>query len=357
MIQPGKGHSAQLNFWFAWVPLSVAGFAVIYLAFYLLYQFQVEKLDEQVRSSFRLTSNHIYEDFNTALADLRFIAGNPVTQNFMNDPHLTHQKMVADLFLSMSSSHKRYDQMRLLSPQGREEVRVNFNRGRPYSVAPEDLQDKSDRYYFRESLALQPGQVFISRFDLNVENGQIEQPIKPMIRFSMPLFDETGQVSAVVVLNYFGDVILNSLNNSFRGQAGRVMLLNADGHWLYDTGAGAKPWGFMYGSQDRFDTQYPEIWRQLQLADQGVFDSHQGRINFISLNISAAQQKSRSAHRLKTWKLVVINAENQLGLSFFKQHLAYLYPLLVAYPLGSVLLWYWARATAGKIGQKRDCVS
>lgn len=52
-----------------------------------------------------------------------------------------------------------------------------------------DLQYKGNRYYFKDSIGLEKDQIFVSALDLNVENGKVEIPHKPMIRFATPVFD------------------------------------------------------------------------------------------------------------------------------------------------------------------------
>ncbi len=44
-------------------------------------------------------------------------------------------------------------------------------------------------YYFKDSIGLEKDQIFVSALDLNVENGKVEIPHKPMIRFATPVFD------------------------------------------------------------------------------------------------------------------------------------------------------------------------
>src|SRR5262249_42430972 len=125
-----------------------------------------------------------------------------------------------------------YDQVRYLDADGRERVRVNFNDGRPAIVPEKDLQPKSDRYYFIEAMRLSRGEIFVSPFDLNVEHGQIEQPLKPTIRFAMPVFDGQGVKRGVLVLNFLGNVLLRKLAEVSQPFAGTALLLNGQGDFL-----------------------------------------------------------------------------------------------------------------------------
>ena len=46
-----------------------------------------------------------------------------------------------------------------------------------------------------------------------------------------------------------------------------------------------------------------------------------------------------------------------MGLPFFTEHMTYLYPLLLAYPLGSILLWFWARADSGREVAEQELIA
>ena len=83
-------------------------------------------------------------------------------------------------------------------------------------------------------------------------------------------------------------------------------------------------------------------------SPNGVIKNESGRLYFTSVKPPSDSVLSDSPYSLKPWKLVVLDEGNGIGVDFFKKHLSYLYPLLIAYPLGSVLLWYWAKAAAAR---------
>lgn len=45
-----------------------------------------------------------------------------------------------------------------------------------------ELQDKGNRDYFLDAVGLAPGALYVSALDPNVENGEVEIPIRPMLR-------------------------------------------------------------------------------------------------------------------------------------------------------------------------------
>ncbi len=59
------------------------------------------------------------------------------------------------------------------------------------------------------AFALVPGEVFVSPFDLNVEQGRVEEPLKPVLHVGAPVFGEGGGKIGVVQENRgIGDEVL-----------------------------------------------------------------------------------------------------------------------------------------------------
>ncbi|HKI33616.1 MAG TPA: ATP-binding protein [Gemmataceae bacterium] len=172
-----------------------------------------------------------------------------------------------------------YDQIRYLDADGRERVRVNFNDGRPAVVAEGELQPKADRYYFIEALRLQRGEVFVSPFDLNVEHGAIEQPLKPTLRFATPVFDGAGARRGVLVLNYLGAALLRKLAEVSGTFPGTALLLNREGHYLRGPTADDE-WGFMLGHERTFAAQHPEAWSRVAAGEGGQFMAADGLFTY-----------------------------------------------------------------------------
>ncbi len=159
------------------------------------------------------------------------------------------------------------DQIRYLDERGREIVRVDQH-GRV--VPPAALQDKADRPYFRTTFTLAPGQIYLSTFDLNVEHGRVEQPLKPTLRFATPLFDEAGRRRGVVVLNYLGGRVFSHLQTLRPDLQQRLRVLNAQGYWL----KAAQPeqeWGFMLPERSAMTLARtePDLWKRLRSAPEG----------------------------------------------------------------------------------------
>lgn len=161
-----------------------------------------------------------------------------------------------------------YDQIRFLDAGGREVVRINHRRDDVEVVPRERLQTKATRYYYREAITLDAGEVFVSPFDLNVEHGEIERPINPVIRFATPVDDPAGARRGLVVLNYLGARLLTKLREISRGFPGRTLLLNRDGEYLQAPESDLE-WGWLLGHGRSFRHDHPAAWSRLRGAPGG----------------------------------------------------------------------------------------
>lgn len=205
------------------------------------------------------SSNHLTE----------LIEGNNTTENIED---------LSNVILNVVKYQKVYDQVRIMDESGMEVLRVNFNNGNPIVIPKNQLQNKKDRYYFKEACKLDRDIVFVSPLDLNIEHGEIEQPLKPMIRFATPLFDKGGVKRGILLINFFGQNILNLLD-SYEHSAlkNQLMLLNEDGYWLKGPLA-ENEWGFMYENKKdlTFASLYKDTWGSIKNEEFSQFKTQQG---------------------------------------------------------------------------------
>ncbi len=161
-----------------------------------------------------------------------------------------------------------YEKVRYLDQNGREVLRVNQGGA---VVSGEQLQSKGDRDYFQKAITLKPGEIYISTFDLNMENGRIEEPYRPMLRFATPVFDEAGQHRGACVISYNGSNLIAGLQQLVPVQFGtRFRMLNARGFWI----KAAKPaaeWGFALPdrSGQTLAKSDPDLWSKILKDPEG----------------------------------------------------------------------------------------
>lgn len=252
------------RFFLFWIPLVCIAAAMVWT----LYRAQQQSADKIMRAGerdvVRVAAQLSTAELETVRSDLLFLAeqasqsGWPLTRGSQASIAL------ASTFLSFAANRAVYDQVRFIDVDGRELVRVNWNRGFPAIVGTAKLQDKSDRPYVRESLLLESGDVYVSPFDLNIEHKVVERPLKPVIRFGTPVFDDDGKLRGIVVLNYLGERLLQRLR-AISGPAGQLWMLNDAGYWLLGPSADDE-WRFMFPDQPQAQLQRrdPAAWQAIR---------------------------------------------------------------------------------------------
>ena len=186
------------------------------------------------------------------------------------DVHLhEHQNTVENLFRAVSQVKMNYDQIRFLDNTGQERVRVNFD-DTIKIITGTRLMDKSERYYFKEATNLQPGEIYISPLDLNMEYGKIEHPHKPVMRFATLVFVD-GKQAGIVVFNLRADTSL-FLHKDMRGNAkDDYILVDQDGFYLRHPDK-VKEWGMMKllnKSHHNVRKDYPGVAEQILSGREG----------------------------------------------------------------------------------------
>ncbi|QJB54987.1 diguanylate cyclase [Pseudodesulfovibrio sp. zrk46] len=215
-----------------------------------------------------LRKSVIEDSLNSIGDDLEYLSSMDSTRQFISGQDGL-EAVEADLF-AFSKAKGVYDQIRLFNAEGMELVRVNNDGGIPYIVPDNRLQSKKSRYYFRDTMDLDLGDVYVSPMDLNVENGQVEVPYKPVIRFGVSLFNKSGRPVGALILNYKADGLLGMLRKTGNVTEGQTMLLNNQGYWLLAPDA-EDQWGFMFEGKKnlRFSVRHPAHWARIHASDSG----------------------------------------------------------------------------------------
>ncbi len=310
-----------------------------------VYKSNQNKLFEKIQKTIDLNYNRIF-------SDLEFLAQSCFLNKFLStNSDLETLKSNWQLF---SKTSGLYDQIRYIDKTGQEVIRVNYNKGTPVSVQNEFLQNKSDRYYFSMLKDLPAYTIVISPCDLNIENKEIETPIKPMIRFSLPLYDDSNNFIGAIILNYFGQILINDINSEILIDT-ELYILNQNKYIL----SGPKEnqlWGFMY--TDKKDYTFDKLFdvnSQLFLNSKGeLFNFRNKLLRSEKIDFKSSYPKlhiienSYSLHFMEPWwQIITIGFENtkeNVYLSIIGQFwiILILY-LLISLFLSILVAWQYSR--------------
>ncbi len=215
-------------------------------------------------------------------SDVNFLAHQAELHRYFDNFDAATREVLGGDFALFSNEKHIYDQIRIIDSSGQETLRINNQSGQAVIVDEAQLQNKSERYYFQETLKLEQHEIYISPFDLNIEHDAIEIPIKPMIRFGKPLFDSSGNKVGVLILNYLGDRLLNSFRSATSNIAEHAMLLNYSGYWLSHFNRDLE-WGFMLDHERGFSGSFQQEWGIISASQSGQFETTNGIFSFTTI--------------------------------------------------------------------------
>jgi diguanylate cyclase (GGDEF)-like protein len=208
---------------------------------------------------------------HAATSDLFYLSNRPGFKAFTATLDSATRAQIEEDWTAFARYHSEYLQIRYLNREGKEVIRINNTATGPKVVDEEPaFQDKSSREYFRETIALAPNQVYLSRFDLNQENGTVEMPFQPVLRLAQSVA-ATTENTGVIILNINGHLILDQLRKAGRGIPGNPQLIDHAGYWLLHP-APEKEWGFMFADARQHLSLKREdagLWKRLMLEDKG----------------------------------------------------------------------------------------
>ncbi|MGD8170791.1 PAS domain S-box protein [Vibrio sp. TRT 21S02] len=226
-IQHKPTKKAFFSEWLLW---AIPGYLVLGIWMNLHYLLSVDNDKQYALHNERVIVGLIEEMLGETLIRMSADAKNLsyVASNTLSSQVAPYASLKA-YFVQLSVNNHSYDQIRFLDTQGFERLRVNNNNGEISVVPSAKLQNKAHRYYWQYSNRLSKGEVYISPLDLNVEEGEIQKPIKPTIRVGTPVFDDQGKRLGVIILNYKGNQLINKLIAVAPEFTNHVYLYNPDG--------------------------------------------------------------------------------------------------------------------------------
>jgi HAMP domain-containing protein len=168
---------------------------------------------------------------------------------------------LASRFVAELTAKPSYAQFRIIgvADGGREILRVDRSGpGGDIRVVPEtELQRTGDRDYFKRTIRLPAGGIYVSPVDLNKEHGVIEIPHVPTLRAAAPLLAPDGMPFGIVIINVDLRSIFAHIRSLVPGE-GSVYLVNERGDYLLHPDSN-REFGFELRSPVRVQDQFPDF--------------------------------------------------------------------------------------------------
>jgi len=329
-------------FLLTFVPLAAASALVLLWAYQLEYSTKKRAIEQEERRVVEVESEQIERDFESIYGDLMFLANqNELLDRFAEESgegdrwEVLHQE-----YKLLSGYRGIYDQIRFLDREGQERSRVDLEAGVPTVIPEGELQNKGDRYYFEESIVLPQGRIYISPLDLNVENGEVERPLKPMLRFATPVFDRQGRKQGILILNYLAANIISKIDSNHTFGLGELLLLTEDGVYLkgFESREEGK-FAILDETDDSFTQEFDGAWEAISSQKYGQIETESGLFSFATvepLEEILANTES-SGEVVYEWKLISYLSPSELSFllpqleTWAVMYVAFLVPVGVGY--------------------------
>ncbi|MEG3639387.1 ATP-binding protein [Magnetococcus sp. PR-3] len=185
-----------------------------------------------------------------------------------------HLDRTAQIFTNLAQERPDYQQIRLigLEAHGREVIRIERPTGQPHilRIPQEKLQSKGQHPYFKRGIILPKDRVYLSEINLNREHGAIQEPHVPVIRASMPIFDQRGETFGILVINLDVRPLFRLIQAMPQGRS--MYLFNSHGYLLAGnaTHKGEDLFGFEFNQAPQMLNLYPQLAQRL---NHGLKDS------------------------------------------------------------------------------------
>ena len=260
--------SRQLGLWMVGLVLVTA--AAVGLVSYLSIENSLSAGEvEELRGDVRLVAARLELAMDGARGDIATFSELPSVEDMIrtaagDSAEAAHARSrVTGYITALLAAKPQYAKLRVVNARGHELLRVDRSGagGSIRAAAAADLSDTSGRDFMAAS-TMTMGDIFVSRPDLNVENGAIEPPRVPTVRLAMPLFDERGRRFGIVVLH----VDLRPAFAEVRAAGSsptRLHVVNEAGDYLLHPDP-AMEFAFQSGTPRRVQDRFPGLARVLR---------------------------------------------------------------------------------------------
>jgi signal transduction histidine kinase/CheY-like chemotaxis protein len=166
------------------------------------------------------------------------------------------RRLVGGRFASDLAAKPLYSEFRVIGASGREIVRVDRSSpDGPIKIAAEgDLRRLGDLDFFRETIALRDGEIYVSPVKLRRDLGAIAVPHQPEMQVATPLFSTDGRPIGVLAITV-------DMRESFRQirtlgeKFGAIYVVNEAGDYLMHPDPG-RAFAFEFGRSARIQDDY-----------------------------------------------------------------------------------------------------
>lgn len=303
------------------IPTTIAGVVGIFFSMETLKRETLVNLEQETAGR----AEALTRFFDQLSSEIRYLASSSAFQDLVLTsipeprPRREIRARIERDFAAFAHTYPYIYQIRYLDVVGREVVRVDRLDEKIFAVPESDLQDKSERYYVRETLAVASGDIYVSPLDLNVERGEIEHPEKPVIRFGTAIPGADGNPQGILIVNLHAGIVLDQVRQMAR--SGNVYLFSRSGLYLFRSTDPSSHRSFQMTSVDELTETFPRAFLSHILeGNHGTLEVGGSIVAFAPVRKSAQANLAAGAME---WAVVLAFPRRQLFAAAFNLYMLY----------------------------------
>ena len=147
------------SFFLYFIPIVLIVIIISTILFEIRNDIEIQLIKDREKDTIQLVKTSLENEFDAIISDLMLLAESEQLIHFMSSKNQKHFNLLSQKFVTICKWKKIYDQVRIIDLSGNELIRINKESGICNSVEFDQLQNKSDRYYFQEAIKLNKNQI------------------------------------------------------------------------------------------------------------------------------------------------------------------------------------------------------
>ncbi len=189
---------------------------------------QIGALEEESR----LLISPIRKSINELKIDLTKLHAEPALLNMLANNSQKNIDALADKFRKLLLVNPNYFQARFIDENGQELLSLDRKGRHIIRGTRKQLQNKAETSYFKESIEMKPGLIYLSEIEPNREFGRIIRPITLVLRAVLPVYRKDETLAGLLVINLNMSRLLNELSQEVQAKRS-LYVTNTHGEYLW----------------------------------------------------------------------------------------------------------------------------
>ncbi|WP_324170560.1 response regulator [Sulfurimonas sp.] len=185
------------------------------------------------------------------------------------------KQVFSDALVDFLQTQKTYFKARVIALDGQEIIKVEYNKeiNRTVLFADAKLENKSSRDYVEKTKKFKKGEFYVSDMNLNIQDGVIQKPYTPVLRYATPIVNKNNKMVAIFIISFYAKNILDILEEQSTKDVENgisYFLIDKDSNYLYHKDK-SKRWNRQLKNGETFFKDNFDIAKNFKNAENGSF--------------------------------------------------------------------------------------